>query len=74
MWHSHMQEPLKYAADCIRLVGYVIYHDPWPMIEDKTMKNSCDRVDQIWKDEFQCNIDTDHLYNIPDTDYAWPSD
>jgi hypothetical protein len=58
-----MQEPSKYTDDCLRLVGYVIYHDPWPIVEDKTMKKSCDQVDQIWKDEFKCQIETDHLHN-----------
>ncbi|CAF1377810.1 unnamed protein product [Adineta ricciae] len=63
IWHSHMQEPLKYIADCVRLVGYVIYHDPWPIVEDEKMKKSCDKVDQIWRDEFQCELGTDHLYD-----------
>jgi len=58
-----MQEPSKYADDCLRLVGYIIYHDPWPIVEDKNMKKSCDQVDQIWKDEFKCEIEMDHLYN-----------
>ncbi len=30
-----MQEPSNYTDDCLRLVGYVIYHDPWPIVEDK---------------------------------------
>ncbi|CAF4731189.1 unnamed protein product [Rotaria sp. Silwood1] len=34
IWHSHMQEPLKYASDCIRLVGYVIDHAPWPSVDE----------------------------------------
>jgi len=58
-----MQEPSKYADDCLRLVGYIVYHDPWPIVEDKNMKKSCDQVDQIWKDEFKCEIEMDHLYN-----------
>ena len=58
-----MQEPLKYEADCLRLVGYVIYHDPWPVIQEENMTQTCDRIDQIWKDEFQCELETDHLMN-----------
>lgn len=58
-----MQEPLKYENDCLRLVGYVIYHDPWPIVEDNNMKQSCDKIDQIWRDEFQCEIEADHLLN-----------
>jgi hypothetical protein len=57
-----MQEPSNYTDDCLRLVGYVIYHDPWPIIEDKTMKKSRDQVDQIWRDEFHCKIGIDHRY------------
>lgn len=53
-----MQEPLKYEADCLRLVGYVISHDPWPVVEDSQMKQTCETIDQIWK--------TDHLLNVSD--------
>ncbi|CAF3529452.1 unnamed protein product [Rotaria sp. Silwood1] len=63
MWHAHMQEPLNYAADCVRLVGYVIFHDPWPIIDDSNMKKSCDKTDEIWTREFDSDITTDHLYN-----------
>jgi hypothetical protein len=63
MWHSHMQEPLNYAADCIRLVGHVIYHNPWPMIEHETMKKARNQTDNVWKNEFQEGIMTDHLFN-----------
>ncbi|CAF3684072.1 unnamed protein product [Rotaria sp. Silwood1] len=71
MWHSHMQEPLKYIADCHRLVGYVIYHAPWPIIEDNTMKKSQEKTNQIWKDEFGSGIQTDHLYNTIDQRVDW---
>jgi hypothetical protein len=63
-----MQEPLKYETDCLRLVGYIIYHDPCPIIEDKKMIKSCD---QIWKNEFQCELTTDHLYNTWDNRDNW---
>jgi len=56
-----MQEPSNYEADCLRLVGYTIYHDPWPIIEDKNMKKSCDQVDQIWRHEFKCEIETSYI-------------
>ena len=58
-----MQEPLKYEADCLRLVGYVIYHDPWPVIQEENMTQTCDQIDRIWKDEFQCELETDHPMN-----------
>ncbi|CAF4677962.1 unnamed protein product, partial [Rotaria socialis] len=69
MWHAHMQEPLKYAADCLRLVGYIISHSPWPIIEDKKMKKKRDTTDKIWKEEFQSEISTDHLYNTVEETY-----
>ena len=71
MWHSHMQEPLNYQADCIRLVGYVIYHDPWPIIEDNTMKKERNRTDDIWKDEFEADLMTDHLFNTLENIIDW---
>jgi len=66
-----MQEPLNYEADCIRLVGYVIFHSPWPMIEDDTMKKTRDKTDDIWKQEFESDITTDHLYNTVDSAADW---
>ncbi|CAF1306571.1 unnamed protein product [Rotaria sordida] len=63
IWRAHMQEPLNYVADCLRLVGYVISHDPWPIVKDNNMKNSYDRIDQIWKQEFGSDKATDHLYD-----------
>ncbi len=56
-----MQEPINYEADCLRLVGYIIYHDPWPIVEDKTIKKSCDQVLQIWRDEFKCEMDSSYI-------------
>ena len=56
-----MQEPLNYAADCLRLVGYIVYHDPWPMVEDQKMTDAHDRVNEMWTDEFDSQIDADHL-------------
>ncbi len=69
-----MQEPLNYEADCLRLVGYIIYHEPWPMVEDETMKKSSQEVDQIWNDEFQCGIELDHLYQTSNYKYKWIDD
>ena len=74
MWHSHMQEPLKYIADCHRLVGYVIYHSPWPIVEDSAMQTACTKTNQIWKDEFSNDIETDHLYNTIDQNADWDWD
>jgi hypothetical protein len=66
-----MQEPLNYAADCMRLVGYVIFHSPWPMIEDDTMKKTRKKTDDIWKQEFASDITTDHLYNTVEDAADW---
>ncbi|CAF1325825.1 unnamed protein product [Rotaria sordida] len=66
-----MQEPLNYAADCIRLVGYVIFHDPWPIIDDNNMKKSCNKMDEIWKREFDSDTTTDHLYNTIEEAADW---
>jgi hypothetical protein len=53
-----MQEPSNYEADCLRLVGYTIYHDPWSIVEDQNTKKSCD---QIWRHEFKCEIETSYI-------------
>ena len=51
------------TTDCLRLVGYIIQHDPWPMIEDETMTKASNQTDQVWKGEFQADIMSDHLFN-----------
>ncbi|CAF3335140.1 unnamed protein product [Rotaria sp. Silwood2] len=71
IWHAHMQEPLKYATDCLRLVGYIIVHAPWPIIEDKKIKQEKERKDSIWKEEFQSEISMDHLFNTIEGTYDW---
>jgi hypothetical protein len=55
-----MQEPSKYEDDCLRLVRYIIDHDPSSIVQNKNIKESYDR---IWKDIFKCQMKTDHLYN-----------
>jgi hypothetical protein len=64
-----MQEPIKYASDCIRLVGYVIDHAPWPSVNQNKMEDSCDDTTRSWKKEFQSEMSTDHLYNTRDVGY-----
>ncbi|CAF4669114.1 unnamed protein product, partial [Rotaria sp. Silwood2] len=58
---ANPKEPLKYVADCIRLVGYVNNHSPWSQIDDDTMKKSCDKTNDIWKEEFDSDITTNHV-------------
>ena len=69
-----MQEPLKYAADCNSLVGYIIDHAPWPSVDENEMKGACDNTTKAWKDEFQNEMSTDHLYNTTNTGYEYWSD
>jgi hypothetical protein len=69
-----MQVPLKYATDCIRLVGYVIDHAPWPSVDRNQMKSSCDDTNNAWKQEFDNDMSTDHLYNTVKNDYDYYSD
>ena len=69
-----MQEPLKYAADCQRLVGYLIDHAPWPSVDGKEAKKACGGLDKAWKNEFQADMSMDHLYNTGDSSYDWWED
>jgi len=69
-----MQEPLKYASDCIRFVGYVIDHAPWPSVDHNERKNSCNDTINAWKKEFQSDMSTDHLYNTTGDGYDQWSD
>ncbi|CAF0905170.1 unnamed protein product [Adineta steineri] len=69
IWHSHMQEPLKYASDCVRLVGYVIDHAPWPSVDTNKMESSCHDTMNVWKKEFDSDMKTDHLYNTKENGY-----
>jgi hypothetical protein len=61
-----MQEPLKYATDCIHFIGYVIDHAPWSPIEEDKMRTNSDEGSDRWRLEFQSDISTDHLYNTID--------
>ncbi len=69
-----MQEPLKYAFDCINLVGYIIDHAPWPSVDEKEMKNACNDTTNAWEKEFQNDMSTDHLYNTTGNGYDQWSD
>jgi hypothetical protein len=58
-----MQEPLNYAEDCNRFVGYIIDHDSSSPIGKKQIKKSYKDLIQFWKKEFQNDLLTDHLRN-----------
>ena len=66
-----MQEPVKYAADCQRLVSYLIDHLPWPSVDRNQMKESCQDTMKIWKDEFNVEMKTDHLYDTKSSYQGW---
>jgi hypothetical protein len=59
-----MQEPLNYAKDCNRFLGYIIDHDPHPSIGKKQIKKYYEDLNQYWKKEFQNDISMDHLPNF----------
>ena len=65
-----MQEPLNYVTDCKRLIGYVLYHSPWPIVEDEKMKEASNKRNSSWKNEFDADMMWDHLFNTtPMADY-----
>jgi hypothetical protein len=66
-----MQQPLNYADDCARLVGYLVDHVPWPSIDEKAMSSSCKDTAHAWKDEFQVDMSIDHLYNTEQMYESW---
>ena len=69
-----MQEPLKYASDCICLVGYVIDHAPWPSVDPNKMQSSCHQTKNTWKKEFDTDMETDHLFNTKGSGYEYWDD
>lgn len=64
-----MQEPIKYISDCLRLVGYVIDHAPWPSVDHQEMKTACKQTMNSWEKEFQTDMSADHLYNTKGNSY-----
>ncbi|CAF1439208.1 unnamed protein product [Adineta steineri] len=62
VWHSHMQEPLKYADDCNHLIGFVIDHVPWSSnVAENHIKESYEKLNEIWKIEFDRDMEIDHF-------------
>ena len=57
-----MQEPLKYAVDCNRLIGFVMDHVPWSSSKTTAkITESHKKINEIWKAEFERNMETDHF-------------
>jgi hypothetical protein len=60
-----MEMPLNYASDCVRLAGYLIDHTPLPLIEKDQTTKPYVSTNNIWKEVFDHDIATDHLYRLP---------
>jgi hypothetical protein len=58
---------IELYSDCMRLVDYVIYRDPWHKRGNDVINKECNEMDTIWKDEFQVNIMMDHLFGTTDS-------
>jgi hypothetical protein len=57
IWHTHMLHPQHYRNDCIRWVGRMVEHIPWP---DHYEENNFTETNKHWKDEFGVNIEEEH--------------
>lgn len=50
LWHAHQIRPRRYEADCLRLVGSVLPHEPWPdTILDAEQRQA---LAELWMAEF----------------------
>ena len=57
-----MQEPLKYADDCTRLMGFIMDHTPWPSGRTANETAQSHReTNEIWNIEFERSMERDHL-------------
>lgn len=57
-----MQEPLKYAKDCERLLGFILDHVPWSSIKTTDqIAQSQKQINDIWTKEFNRDMETDNL-------------
>ncbi len=59
-----MQMPLNYASDCVRLVGYLIDHISLPLTETNQTTKLYISTNDIWQEEFDHDITTDHIYRL----------
>ncbi|CAF0797512.1 unnamed protein product, partial [Rotaria sordida] len=69
VWHAHMQEPTKYASDCLRLVGYIMDHTPRISVETDQIKKSWENTIDVWKREFGRDMAIDHIRKIDNNHY-----
>ena len=60
LWHAHQSTPQLYEAETVRVLGYRLDHDPWP-VSDKLRKVDDDFV-CAWKSAFGTDLARDHLF------------
>jgi hypothetical protein len=55
-WHMHILDTQRYAADCARIFGYIVHHDPYMGIdgpEDEVrLLEAAERSNALWAQEF----------------------
>jgi hypothetical protein len=55
-WHYHILDTVKYAADCERVFGYFLHHDPYNGLGDEDNRlahqRSAIRMRQLYEEEF----------------------
>jgi hypothetical protein len=55
-WHMHILDTQRYAADCARIFGYFVHHDPYMGIdgpEDEVrLFEAAERSNALWAQEF----------------------
>ncbi len=52
MWHAHMLHTTAYDADCARLLGYRLLHEPWPDSSAAEDSAAFAQLDELWEREF----------------------
>jgi hypothetical protein len=50
-----MMQPKYYVADCLRYVGRVLLHEPWPSAD---MHKDYEDTLNIWEKEYDQNMET----------------
>jgi hypothetical protein len=71
-WHVHMLHPVEYKENCLKYVGEVLDHEPWPDKNESTLDNHFQQVDDIWQREYKNSMECEHKlrYSYEDTLYA----
>lgn len=61
MWHAHLICPRTYVKEVRQWTGYLMDHEPWPACEKNDVTKSINNTDKLWKEEFGCEMDSEHL-------------